>query len=138
MLYAARECARVALEEGLPARFARHVKAGSALVAGAQAMGLKIYGNPAHKMSNVTAIEIPKGIDGARVRESMRQDFEIEIGTAFGALAGKVWRIGTMGVNARKHAVVTTLAALEAVLRRQGFGFTPGAGVDAALTAYSE
>ena len=138
MLFAARECARVALEEGLPARFARHIKAGNALVAGAQAMGLKIFGDLTYKMSNVTAIEIPEKIDGARVRESMRQDFEIEIGTAFGALAGKVWRIGTMGINARKHAVVTTLAALETVLRRQGFSFTPGAGVDAALRAYSE
>ena len=138
MLYAARECARVALEEGLPARFARHRTAGRAMVAGAQALGLKIYGNPAYKMANVTAVEIPPQIRGERVRERMRRDFEIEIGTAFGALAGKVWRIGTMGVNARKDAVLMTLAAFEAVLRHEGFGFTPGAGVDAALAVYEE
>jgi (S)-ureidoglycine-glyoxylate aminotransferase len=66
----------------------------------------------------------------------MRSDFEIEIGAAFGPLAGKIWRIGAMGVNARKYAVLTTLAALEAVLRQEGFGFAPGAGVDAALSAY--
>jgi (S)-ureidoglycine-glyoxylate aminotransferase len=138
MLYAARECARVVLEEGLPARFARHRTAGRAVVAGAEAMGLTIYGNPQYKMSNVTAVEIPPGINGERVRERMRRDFEIEIGTAFGALAGKVWRIGAMGVNARKDAVLTTLAALEAVLRREGFGFTPGAGVDAAAAVYGE
>jgi (S)-ureidoglycine-glyoxylate aminotransferase len=138
MLYAARECARVALEEGLPARFARHCVAGRAVVAGAQAMGLTIYGDPAYKMSHVTAVEIPAEIDGERVRERMRRDFEIEIGTAFGALAGKVWRIGSMGINARKDAVLTTLAALESVLRREGFGFAPGAGVDAALAVYDE
>jgi (S)-ureidoglycine-glyoxylate aminotransferase len=138
MLYAARECARVVLEEGLPARFARHRAAGRAVVAGAQAMGLTIYGNPKYKMSNVTAVEIPAGIHGERVRERMRRDFEIEIGTAFGALAGKVWRIGAMGVNARKDAVLTTLAALETVLRREGFGFSPGAGVDAALAVYDQ
>jgi (S)-ureidoglycine-glyoxylate aminotransferase len=138
MLYAARECARVVLEEGLPARFARHRTAGRAVVAGAQALGLKIYGNPAYKMTNVTAVEIPAQIRGERVRERMRRDFEIEIGTAFGALAGKVWRIGAMGVNARKDAVLTTLAAFEAVLRHEGFGFTPGAGVDAALAVYEE
>jgi (S)-ureidoglycine---glyoxylate transaminase len=136
MLYAARECARVVLEEGLVARFARHGSAGRAVVAGAQALGLKIFGNPAYKMTNVTAVEIPAGIRGERVRERMRRDFEIEIGTAFGPLAGKVWRIGAMGVNARKDAVLTTLAALEAVLRHEGFAFTPGAGVDAALAVY--
>lgn len=136
MLFAARECARVALEEGLPARFARHAAAGRAVVAAAEAMGLQVYGDPAHRMTNVTALHIPAGIDGERVRTRMRTDFEIEIGTAFGPLAGKVWRIGAMGVNARKHAVLTTFAALETVLRQEGFGFTPGAGVDAALAAF--
>ena len=136
MLYAARECARVALEEGLAARFARHRLAGRAVVAGAHALGLNVYGDPAHKMSNVTAVEIPATVHGERVRERMRNDFEIEIGTAFGVLAGKVWRIGAMGVNARKDAVLSTLAALETVLRHEGFGFTPGSGVDAALAVY--
>jgi (S)-ureidoglycine---glyoxylate transaminase len=138
MLFAARECARVVLEEGLAARFARHRAAGTAVVAGAQAMGLKIYGNPAYRMSNVTAVAIPAGIHGERVRERMRRDFEIEIGTAFGPLAGKVWRIGAMGFNARKDAVLSTLAALEAVLRREGLGFTAGAGVDAALAVFDQ
>ena len=67
----------------------------------------------------------------------MRAEFEIEIGAAFGILAGKVWRIGAMGINARKDAVLTTLAALEAVLRNEGFGFSSGAGVDAALALYA-
>ncbi len=138
MLYAARECARVALEEGLAARFARHETAGRAMVAAAQAMGLEVYGDPAHKMTNVTAILIPAGVDGEQVRARMRTDFEIEIGSAFGPLAGKIWRIGAMGVNARKHAVLTTLAALETVLRHAGFGFPSGAGVDAALAVYGE
>ncbi len=138
MLYAARECARVALEEGLAARFARHATAGRAMVAAAQAMGLEVYGDPAHKMTNVTAIHIPAGVDGEQVRTRMRADFEIEIGSAFGPLAGRIWRIGAMGVNARKHAVLTTVAALETVLRRAGSSLQPGAGVDAALAVYGE
>lgn len=136
MLYAARECARLALEEGLPARFARHAAAGRAVTMGARAMGLQIFGDPAHKMTNVTAIHVPQGVDDERVRARMRTDFEIEIGAAFGPLAGKVWRIGAMGVNARRHTVLTTLAALEAVLRQEGFAFRSGAGVDAALAAF--
>ena len=136
MLYGARECARLVLQEGLEARFARHALAGKAVTAGARAMGLSVYGDDAHRMSNVTAVHIPDGIDGEAVRSRMRDDFEIEIGTAFGPLTGKVWRIGAMGYNARKHTVLTTLAALEAVLRGQGFR-SKGSGVDAALEVYS-
>jgi len=138
MLFASRECARVTLEEGLAARFARHAQAGRAVVAAAQAMGLEVFGDLDHKMTNVTAIHIPAGLDDQRVRGLMRTEFEIEIGSAFGPLTGKVWRIGAMGVNARKHAVLQTFAALETILRREGFGFTAGAGVDAAMAVYDE
>lgn len=137
MLYGARECARVALGEGLPARFARHAAAGRAVVAGTRALGLESFGDDRFRMTNVTGIYIPDGIDGERVRARMREDFEIEIGTAFGPLQGKVWRIGAMGYNAMKHKVLLTLAALEAVLRAEGLALPPGAGVDAALESYA-
>jgi (S)-ureidoglycine---glyoxylate transaminase len=137
MLYAARECARVVLEEGLEKRFARHALAGKAVATGVQGMGLQVYGDPAHRMTNVTGVLAPPGVDYNRVRARLREDFEIEIGSAFGPLAGRIWRIGAMGVNARKHAVLTTLAALEAVLRGEGFAFRSGAGVDAAMAVYA-
>ena len=50
----------------------------------------------------------------------MLADFGIEIGTSFGPLAGKIWRIGTMGYVCRKANVLRCLTALEAVLRRNG------------------
>ena len=136
MLYGARECARVALGEGLEARYARHAAAGRAVVAGARALGLKVFGDDRHRMTNVTGIWIPEGIDGEAVRRRMREDFEIEIGTAFGPLSGRIWRIGAMGFNAMKHKVLITIAALEAVLRAEGFVAPAGAGVDAALEAW--
>jgi (S)-ureidoglycine-glyoxylate aminotransferase len=136
MLYGARECARVVLGEGLPQRFARHEAAGRAVVAGARAMELAVFGTDATRMTNVTGIIIPDGVDGERVRARMRENFEIEIGSAFGPLAGKIWRIGAMGYNARKHNVLITLGALEAVLRAEGFRVPAGAGVDAALAAW--
>lgn len=138
MLYGARECARVALGEGLEARFARHAAAGRAVVAGARALGLTVFGDDRYRMANVTGILIPEGVDGEAVRRRMREDFEIEIGTSFGPLQGKVWRIGAMGYNAMKHKVLITLGALEAVLRAEGFACPPGAGVDAALGSYAK
>ena len=46
MLYAARECARIVLEEGLDARFERHARASRALVAGLDAMGPRALRRP--------------------------------------------------------------------------------------------
>ena len=136
MLYGARECARVVLGEGLEARFERHRRAGASVVAGARAMGLTVFGDDAHRMTNVTGILVPEGADGEAVRQRMREDFEIEIGAAFGPLQGKIWRIGAMGYNAMKHKVAITLGALEAVLRAEGFATPAGAGVDAALEVW--
>ena len=116
MLYAAHECARILLEEGLQNAFARHARASQALVAGLSAMGLKLYGDQAHKMPNVTGVVIPQGVDGEAVRRALLEQHNIEIGTSFGPLRGRIWRIGTMGYNARAEAVEQTLRALDAVL----------------------
>ena len=55
-----------------------------------------------------------------------------------------LWRAGSEAVlnralqeaNARRDTVLTTLAALEQVLRRAGVGVPSGGGVDAALDSY--
>src|SRR5512134_115423 len=136
MLYAARECARILLQEGLQSAFARHALASQALLSGLSAMGLKLFGDLRHKMPNVTGVHIPEGIDGDKVRSALLRHFNIEIGTSFGPLHGRIWRIGTMGYNARPDAVLVTLGALEAVLAREGLKLPRGAAVDAALSVY--
>lgn len=136
MLYAARECARVALGEGLALRYLRHRQAGAAMTSGLRAMGLSVFGQDAHRMTNVTGVHIPAGLDGEVVRRAMREHFEIEIGTAFGPLAGRIWRIGAMGYNAMKHKVLLTLSALEACLVAEGFHLPLGEAVPAALAAW--
>ena len=136
MLYAARECARIVLQEGLPHAFERHARASKALNAGLTAMNLKLFGDQAHKMPNVTAVHIPQGVDGEKARRALLEHFNIEIGTSFGPLHGRIWRIGTMGYNAREDAVLATLAALEAALSRQNHKVSRGAAVDAALSVY--
>ena len=138
MLYAARECGRILLEEGLQNAFARHAKASRALVAGLQAMGLRLFGDLTHKMANVTGVHIPDGVDGDKVRRALLEEFNIEIGTSFGPLHGRIWRIGTMGYNARADAIFATLGALEAVLAAEKFRMSRGAAVDAALAVYRE
>ncbi|MFM9938521.1 MAG: pyridoxal-phosphate-dependent aminotransferase family protein [Hyphomicrobiaceae bacterium] len=139
MLYAARECARVVLEEGLDKGIARHRLASAALRAGLEAMGLELFGDAQNRMANVTGVVIPKAIkDPDRLRADLLNDFGIEIGTSFGPLAGKIWRIGTMGYVCRRQNVLRCLASLEQVLRRAGFTTPSGKGVDAAATVYDK
>ncbi|MEC5319604.1 alanine--glyoxylate aminotransferase family protein [Brenneria populi subsp. brevivirga] len=137
MLFAARECARIIVEEGLDRCIARHALHGAALVAGVRAMGLETFGDPRHRMNNVLGVAIPPGIHGEQVRKMLLDDFAIEIGTSFGPLQGKIWRIGTMGYNARKDCVMQTLSALEAVLNRLGFRSVQGAALQAAWDCYA-
>ena len=137
MAYAARECARVVLGEGLDACVARHVLASKALRTGLQAMGMRLFGDPEHWMTGVTGIYIPDEItDSEQVRSQMLHDFGIEIGTSFGPLHGKIWRIGTMGHVCRKPNILRCLASLETVLRRQGVKLPLGEAVDAAYEAF--
>jgi (S)-ureidoglycine---glyoxylate transaminase len=136
MLYGARECARIFVQEGMARAQARHAAASRAVVAGLLGMGLALYGDQAHKMPNVTGVVVPEGLNGDKLRAALLNDFNIEIGASFGPLAGKVWRIGAMGYNARPDCVLATLGALETVLAAEGHRFTRGAGVDAAYWAY--
>ena len=99
-------------------------------------MGLKLFGDQGHKMANVTGVYIPQGVDGEKVRRALLKDFNIEIGTSFGPLHGRIWRIGTMGYNARPDAVLNTLGALEAVISQEKYKIPRGAAVDAALAVY--
>ena len=136
MLYAARECARIILAEGLERGFERHRRASRALRAGLEAMGLEVFGDAKHRMNNVTGVHIPPALDADKARGELLQDFGIEIGTSFGPLHGKIWRIGTMGHVCRKANVLRCLNALDAVLRRNGFDAPANAGVDAAYDIY--
>lgn len=136
MLYGAHECARLLVEEGMAEAVARHQRHGEAMRLGLQGLGLTVFGDMAHKMNNVTGVYIPEGVPGEAVRQALLQEYAIEIGTSFGPLHGKIWRIGTMGYNARQDTVMTTLAALEQVLRQAGVKVTAGGGVGAAREYY--
>ena len=137
MLYCARECAINLLEEGVEASIARHELHGKAMLAGIQGMNLAPFGDLRHKMNNVVGVYIPQRVDGEQIRHQLLHDFNIEIGTSFGPLHGKIWRIGTMGYNARQDTVLHTLQSLETLLRRAGHKLQAGQAIDSAFSVYS-
>jgi alanine-glyoxylate transaminase/serine-glyoxylate transaminase/serine-pyruvate transaminase len=136
MNYALREGLRLVLEEGLEARWARHVRNHQALKAGLTALGLKYSAKEGNQLPQLNAVHIPAGVDDLVVRKRLLTEFGIEIGGGLGDFKGKVWRIGLMGQNSRPAPVFTVLAALEQCLRGAGAKVTPGAGVAAAEGVY--
>ncbi|WP_342570228.1 alanine--glyoxylate aminotransferase family protein [Paenibacillus sp. FSL R5-0749] len=137
MLYGLHEGLRILLQEGLEARFQRHLMNERALVAGIQGMGLQLYGDMSSKLPVVTCITIPEGIDGESVRSMLLNDFSIEIASSFGPLKGQIWRIGTMGFSCQRKNVLHVLGALEAVLLRHRHVLPAGEAVQAALDVYA-
>jgi len=136
VVYTMREALRVILEEGLETRWARHQLHGEALRAGIKAMGLDILTQPGFELPVLTAISLREGIDEMAMRNGLLEEYSIEVGGGFGALKGRLIRIGLMSYNSRHKNVDTVLSALEHVLPRSGFKPNPGAALAAADAVY--
>jgi len=134
-IYGLREALRIIAEEGLEARFARHLLNHRALVAGIEAMGLSMVVPKAERLRTLNTIRIPEGAEDAKVRKALLNEFGIEIGAGLGTLAGKVWRVGLMGHSSTRKNVILFLSALTMILKTQGVSVKPGA-VEAASAVY--
>src|SRR5271165_3803653 len=87
LIYALHEALRMVLEEGLEAGWERHRQNQLALIAGLEAMGIQmLVENPEDRLPTVTCIRIPNGIDGAKVRARLLNEFNIEIAGGLGEL----------------------------------------------------
>ncbi|MFQ5663402.1 MAG: pyridoxal-phosphate-dependent aminotransferase family protein [Terriglobia bacterium] len=138
MVYALREALRLVDEEGLGARWERHERHQQALVAGLEALGLELLVEPPHRMTTLTAVKVPAGIEELKVRQRLLEEFNIEIAGGLGELKGRIWRIGLMGTSCTENNVLLLLGALGKILREEGFKLAPGAGVAAAAQAYQQ
>lgn len=134
MTYGFREALRIIAEEGLEARFERHMRNHKALVAGIETMGLSMLVPEKERLPMLNAIMIPDGIEDLKVRRALLNGFGIEIGAGLGPLAGKIWRVGLMGHTSTLRSVLLFLTALETVLKSEGFKVKPGA-IEAATSA---
>lgn len=137
MNYAFREALRLVYEEGLEPRWERHLLNQRALLAGLEAMGVLPFAEAGHRLASLNSVRIPEGVNDARVRSRLLQDYSIEIGGGLGKVKGQVWRIGLMGYNSTRKTVLTFLSALEPVLRAEGAHFEAGAAIPAAEQIYA-
>src|SRR5207302_8979935 len=68
MVYALYEALRIVHEEGLPARFARHLRNHQALKAGLAALGITYAAAEGHQLPQLNAVHIPAGADDLAAR----------------------------------------------------------------------
>jgi alanine-glyoxylate transaminase/serine-glyoxylate transaminase/serine-pyruvate transaminase len=120
-LYGLHEALRLVLLEGLPARYARHRLNADALGAGLQALGLSLPVAASERLPSLSLVSVPQGIDEARVRKFLLDEFSLEIGGGLGKFKGNAWRIGLMGASSTRQHVCLCLTALEQALAVQGF-----------------
>ena len=120
-LYGLHEAMRLALDEGLEGRFARHWLHSQALVAGLEAMGLTLRVPEHERLPQLTAVAVPEAVKDSEVRRFLLEEYGVEIGGGLGPMKGNTWRIGLMGASASRESVTVCLAGLQAALRDQSF-----------------
>jgi alanine-glyoxylate transaminase/serine-glyoxylate transaminase/serine-pyruvate transaminase len=114
--YALYEGLRLALEEGLEARWQRHAQAGAHLQAGLAERGYRLLAAPELQLAQLTAVCVPDGVDGKEIQSRLLREHNIEVGGGLGPDAPPIWRIGMMGTNAHRETADRLLEAFDAVL----------------------
>ncbi|MGZ9410897.1 MAG: pyridoxal-phosphate-dependent aminotransferase family protein, partial [Methylocystis sp.] len=116
MNYALHEALRIVLEEGLEASWRRHRDVHETFIREMRKLELEPAVDQAIRAPMINAVRIPEGVDDAKVRQRLYDEFNIEIGAGLGPLKGKIWRVGLMGHGARAENVELLAAALRKLI----------------------
>ncbi len=116
--FALYEGLRMVAEEGLEARWKRHLRCAEMLWGGLEALDLTMMVPESTRMVTVTTVRVPDGVDELAVRRRLSAEYGIVIAGGLGAFKGKAWRIGLMGHSAREQNVRVLLAALDDILHK--------------------
>ncbi len=117
-LYALHESLVMLQNEGLENSWARHRQQHNNLATGFSDLGLDFIVPEQERLPQLNAVYIPQGIDDAKVRQFLLNEYNLEIGAGLGQFSGSAWRIGLMGYAARNENVLLCLAALKEALAR--------------------
>ena len=116
------EALDMALEEGLPHAFERHMRVSKAILSGCRATGLIPYPrSDSFHSPTVTAIRCPPRIRDTALLRRMEERYGVMIAGSWGKLSGRVLRLGNMGYNAHPQRALRAMRALEGALKDLGF-----------------
>jgi len=130
LYYALDEALKMMLEEGLEKRYKRHATCAKAFYAALEALGLKPYPPEKVRSNTVIAANVPDKLDGAKLREIMRERYKVVIAGGMGKIRQLILRIGCMGIISETETH-TTINALENALADLNYPVKIGTGVEA-------
>ena len=122
LLFALRESLSLIREEGLEARWQRHTDNAALLWQrlGALEAGFSPFAPAENRLPTLNSVRLPDDLHAteADVRRRLLAEYGIEVGGGFGALAGKLWRVGLMGHGSQARNVFALTGALETLLSK--------------------
>ncbi|MGK2865008.1 MAG: pyridoxal-phosphate-dependent aminotransferase family protein [Chitinophagaceae bacterium] len=116
-VFALHEALNVVLEEGLEKRWARHNEVHQYLKEKLEKLGFRFLVEEKYRLPNLNSVYVPEGVDEAKWRMELLNQYNIEVGGGLGAFAGKIWRIGIMGESSTKNHVNLLAGALEDLMK---------------------
>uniref|UniRef100_A0A914EHN8 Alanine--glyoxylate aminotransferase n=1 Tax=Acrobeloides nanus TaxID=290746 RepID=A0A914EHN8_9BILA len=117
LVYALREALSEIANEGLEQCLLRHRQCADFLYSKLEKIGLKPYvQEKSIRLPGLTTIELPPNVEFKLIIDKLMSQ-GIEISGGLGPTVGKVWRIGTFGVNADKEKILKTVHALDEALK---------------------
>lgn len=116
--WATGEAIRAALDEGLEVRAERVRYVGEAALRALKTAGFSAFIPAAYRLPTVLAVRLPEGLNDTKVRAQLREDYFISVTGGLGATAGKIWRLGLMGENARPEHYSRLMNALAELLEQ--------------------
>ena len=104
------------VDEGIENVFSRHHEIAEHTRNGAEKLGLEILPERRFASDTLTAIKLPKGLDGRAFVAKVIKDHNVVLGGGQSELTGKILRIGHMGWVEKSH-IDQALAAIESTLK---------------------
>ena len=123
-------------DEGLDNVFARHTRIATGVRRAVEAWGLELCAvSPEVYSETVSAIRTPEGFDATRIVTHAASAYGMAFGVGLGEVAGKVFRIGHLGMLT-DALMLSGLATAEMVMKDLGLDIKLGSGVAAAQDFY--
>jgi alanine-glyoxylate transaminase/serine-glyoxylate transaminase/serine-pyruvate transaminase len=114
---------------GLDAHFAKYARASQIVRKGLENLGFEMFVPQEHAAPIVTGVKARPEFEVAEMSQWLAEERGIAIGGAFGALSGKVFRVGHLGKAAEREYLIDFLFAIEEFLRHKGIDVPVGASL---------
>ena len=120
IVYALSVSLKMMLKEGIENIFDRHARMAQMTRDGIKKMGLPLFAEESHASNTVTAVSIPESLDGKKLRQVLREQYQVVLAGGQQTLDGKIFRIGHLGMVNEKD-IKEILTSIQKVLPVAGF-----------------